>query len=98
VSKNIDNSTFRKAKLKELILKLHAGDSQVLSLEKSCRALSRKVVPVLTLGRNLLSLFETTDFGQGGQLWQDEGRPQALLNASKSVSGGKQVKRIQKLQ
>jgi hypothetical protein len=28
VSKNIDNSTFRKAKLKELILKLHAGESQ----------------------------------------------------------------------
>jgi DUF438 domain-containing protein len=28
VSKNIDNSKFRKAKLKELILKLHAGESQ----------------------------------------------------------------------
>jgi DUF438 domain-containing protein len=28
VSKNIDNSQFRKAKLKELILKLHAGESQ----------------------------------------------------------------------
>ena len=28
MSKNIDNSTFRKAKLKELILKLHAGESQ----------------------------------------------------------------------
>jgi DUF438 domain-containing protein len=28
VSKNIDNSAFRKAKLKELILKLHAGQSQ----------------------------------------------------------------------
>jgi DUF438 domain-containing protein len=28
VSKNIDNSAFRKAKLKELILKLHAGESQ----------------------------------------------------------------------
>jgi DUF438 domain-containing protein len=28
VSKNIDNSIFRKAKLKELILKLHAGESQ----------------------------------------------------------------------
>ncbi len=28
VSKNIDNSTFRKAKLKELILKLHAGEPQ----------------------------------------------------------------------
>jgi DUF438 domain-containing protein len=28
VSKNIDNSTFRKAKLKELILKLHTGESQ----------------------------------------------------------------------
>jgi DUF438 domain-containing protein len=28
VSKNIDNSTYRKAKLKELILKLHAGESQ----------------------------------------------------------------------
>jgi DUF438 domain-containing protein len=28
VSKNIDNSTFRKAKLKELILKLHAGEWQ----------------------------------------------------------------------
>jgi DUF438 domain-containing protein len=28
VSKNIDNSTFRKAKLKELILKLHAGETQ----------------------------------------------------------------------
>ncbi len=28
MSKNIDNSQFRKAKLKELILKLHAGESQ----------------------------------------------------------------------
>ena len=28
MSKNIDNSVFRKAKLKELILKLHAGESQ----------------------------------------------------------------------
>ena len=28
MSKNIDNSAFRKAKLKELILKLHAGESQ----------------------------------------------------------------------
>ncbi len=28
MSKNIDNSTYRKAKLKELILKLHAGESQ----------------------------------------------------------------------
>jgi len=28
VSKNIDNAKFRKAKLKELILKLHAGESQ----------------------------------------------------------------------
>ena len=28
MSKNIDNSTFRKGKLKELILKLHAGESQ----------------------------------------------------------------------
>jgi DUF438 domain-containing protein len=28
VSKNIDNSRYRKAKLKELILKLHAGESQ----------------------------------------------------------------------
>jgi hypothetical protein len=28
VSKNIDNSTFRKGKLKELILRLHAGESQ----------------------------------------------------------------------
>ena len=28
MSKNIDNSKFRKAKLKELILKLHAGESQ----------------------------------------------------------------------
>jgi hypothetical protein len=28
VSKNIDNSTFRKTQLKELILKLHAGESQ----------------------------------------------------------------------
>jgi uncharacterized protein len=28
VSKNIDNSKFRKARLKELILKLHAGESQ----------------------------------------------------------------------
>jgi DUF438 domain-containing protein len=28
VSKNIDNSKYRKAKLKELILKLHAGESQ----------------------------------------------------------------------
>jgi DUF438 domain-containing protein len=28
VSKNIDNSKFRKAKLKGLILKLHAGESQ----------------------------------------------------------------------
>ena len=42
--------------------------SLVLSLEKSCRALSREVVPVLTLGSSLLSLSETTDFGQGGQL------------------------------
>jgi MFS family permease len=72
--------------------------SQVLSLEKSCRALSREVVPVLTLGSSLLSLSETTDFRQGGQLWPDEGRPRALLNASKSASGGKQVKRIQRLQ
>ncbi|MFC2023741.1 DUF438 domain-containing protein [Chloroflexota bacterium] len=28
MSKNIDNSTYRKAKLKELILKLHAGETQ----------------------------------------------------------------------
>ncbi|MFW6290203.1 MAG: DUF438 domain-containing protein, partial [Mariniphaga sp.] len=28
MSENIDNSKFRKAKLKELILKLHAGESQ----------------------------------------------------------------------
>ena len=28
MSKNIDNSQFRKAKLKELVLKLHAGGSQ----------------------------------------------------------------------
>ena len=28
MSKNVDNSAFRKAKLKELILKLHAGESQ----------------------------------------------------------------------
>ena len=38
--------------------------AHLLSLENSCRALSRKVVPVLPLGHNLLSLSETTDSGK----------------------------------
>jgi hypothetical protein len=87
----------RRGKTRVIVRAADHDFKPVLSLEKSCRPLSRKVVPLLTSGRNLLSLSEITDFWQGEQLWQDEGKLPTLPSESKSASGGKQVKRIRRL-
>ena len=86
-----------KQNARDLLICLEKYCLGVLSLEKSYRPLSRKVMPLLTSGRNLLSLSKISDSGQGEQLWQDEGNLPTLPSESRSASGGKQVRRIRRL-